>query len=133
MFVVNKKMWSFNFGCILSASFVWIMALGMNFPVLNVLNLSPEYIQYYYANTVVAIASTLFTVLLLVVMKKGFNISTRDHVFWLLLPTAVFVIMAVLTGVELYSSLLSAALPSSAVVILAYLFSASAQKSPLAA
>ncbi len=123
MFEVNKKMWSFNFGCILAASSVWLVALGMQMPVLTLVDLSPAFIDAYYSVVVTSVFSILLTFLVITLMKRGFNIRTSDHTFWLLLPLIIFVLMALLTGAQLYSPLLAAAVPALTIVLFSGLFS----------
>ena len=44
MFKVNKKLWSFNFGCLLAGSLVWLVQLGNLAPVPSVLHPHTDFI-----------------------------------------------------------------------------------------
>jgi len=67
---VNKKLWSFIFGCLIAASFVWLISLGKSAGVIEYFHQYPEFVIDYYALMITAIATaclTFFTSKLMVV------------------------------------------------------------------
>ena len=42
---VNKKLWSFIFGCLIAASFVWLISLGKSFDVIEYFHQYPEFVD----------------------------------------------------------------------------------------
>ena len=116
MFHVNKKLWSFKFGCLLAVSFVWLSSLGGFVPVPEVLFSHPIFVHDYYSSLVSALSASLLSIMLIIVMRKGFNICTSEHTFWLVIPIIIISILAIWTGIDLYASLLYAALSSLCVI-----------------
>ena len=66
MFDVNKKLWSFNFGCLLAGSLVWLVQIGHLAPVPSILHPHTDFILDYYPGSVTAITASLVSLSLLV-------------------------------------------------------------------
>lgn len=112
MFAVNKKLWSFNFGCLMAGLLVWLVDLGNVAPVPSVLHPHPDFILDYYPGAVTAIIASLVSLLLLVVMRKAFKLCASDHTFWLLLPTLCFISLTLLIAQFMFSAIMFAAIPA---------------------
>lgn len=112
MFNVNKKLWSFNFGCLMAGSLVWLVHLGNSAPVPSILHPHTDFILDYYPGSVTAITATLVSLLLLVFMHKAFKICASEHTFWLLLPTFCFISLSILLAQFMLASLMFAAIPT---------------------
>ena len=111
MFNVNKKLWSFNFGCLIAGSLVWLVHIGNLAPVPSILHPHTDFILDYYPGLVTAITASLASFLLLTLMHKGFKLCASEHTFWLLLPTLCFVTLTLSIGPFLFLTILYAAIP----------------------
>ena len=112
MFEVNKKLWSFNFGCLIAGSLVWLVHLGNLAPVPSILHPHTDFILDYYPGSITAISAFWVSLLLLIFMHKGFKLCASDHTFWLLLPTLCFIALTLLIAQFMISSIMFAAIPS---------------------
>jgi len=112
VFEVNKKLWSFNFGCLIAGSLVWLVHLGNLAPVPSILHPHTDFILDYYPGSITAISAFLVSLLLLIFMHKGFKLCASDHTFWLLLPTLCFIALTLLIAQFMISSIMFAAIPS---------------------
>lgn len=122
MFNVNKKLWSFNFGCLIAGSLVWLVHLGNLAPVPSILHPHTDFILDYYPGIVTAITAILTSFLLLVLMHKGFKLCASEHTFWLLLPTLCFVTLTLLIGPFLFLTILYAAIPTLFILLVSAVF-----------
>jgi hypothetical protein len=111
MFKVNKKLWSFNFGCLIAGSLVWLVHIGNLAPVPSILHPHTDFILDYYPGSVTAIFASIVSLLLLVFMRKGFKLCASEHTFWLLLPTLCFITLTLLIGQFMFSAVMFAAIP----------------------
>ena len=59
MFNVNKKLWSFNFGCLIAGSLVWLVHIGNLAPVPSVLHPHTDFILDYYPGSVTALSAII--------------------------------------------------------------------------
>ena len=114
---VNKKLWSFIFGCLIAASFVWLISLGKSFDVIEYFHQSPEFVVDYYALMITAIATAFLTLFIVLIMKWVFNLLPREHPFWLILPSLTFVGLSFFTSKLMVVSILSAAIPALIVLV----------------
>jgi len=113
---INKKLWSFNFGCMLAGSFIWVVSISSYVPVPEFLHEHPEFVYQYYEGVVAAIIATMVAVLLLSLMHKGFSICVSHHPFWVLAPSVFFVMLTFVSAQELLPMKLYAAVPAVMVV-----------------
>ena len=118
MLNVNKKLWSFNFGCIIAFSFVWLVSFGNAAPVPEVLHPHPFFILDYYSGLVTACCALLLTALAVIIMGKGFNLCASEHPFWLILPSVCFVVLTSISAFELLTTMLYAVLPAMFLLII---------------
>jgi hypothetical protein len=114
---VNKKLWSFNFGCLIAFSFVWLVSFGNTAPVPEVLHPHPFFILDYYSGLVTAVSAIMITALLVIIMGKGFNLCASEHPFWLILPSLCFIALTTLSAFELLASMLFAVIPALMVMV----------------
>lgn len=114
---VNKKLWSFIFGCLIAASFVWLISLGKSFDVIEYFHQYPEFVVDYYALMITAIATAFLTLFIVLIMKWVFNLLPREHPFWLILPSITFVGLSFFTSKLMVVSILSAAIPALIVLV----------------
>tara|TARA_R110000787_G_scaffold179397_4_gene291250 strand:+ start:29 stop:430 length:402 start_codon:yes stop_codon:yes gene_type:complete len=112
MFAVNKKLWSFNFGCLIAGLLVWLVQLGNLAPVPSMLHPHTEFILDYYPGTVTAMTASIVSLLLLVIMSKAFKLCASEHTFWLLLPTLCFITLTLLIAQFMLSAIMFAAIPT---------------------
>lgn len=111
MFNVNKKLWSFNFGCLIAGSLVWLVHIGNLAPVPSVLHPHTDFILDYYPGSITALSASIVSILMLVFMHKGFKLCASEHTFWLLLPTLSFMTLTLLIGQFMLASIMYAAVP----------------------
>ncbi|AWB58833.1 hypothetical protein [Colwellia sp. Arc7-D] len=111
MFNVNKKLWSFNFGCLIAGSLVWLVHIGNLAPVPSVLHPHTDFILDYYPGSVTALSASIVSILMLIFMHKGFKLCASEHTFWLLLPTLSFMTLTLLIGQFMFASIMYAAVP----------------------
>ena len=111
MFNVNKKLWSFNFGCLIAGSLVWLVHIGNLAPVPSILHPHTDFILDYYPGSITAISASIVSLFMLIFMHKGFKLCASEHTFWLLLPTLCFISLTLLIGQFMFSSIMFAAVP----------------------
>jgi len=112
MFAVNKKLWYFNFGCLIAGLLVWLVDFGNVAPVPSALHPHTDFILDYYPGAVTAITASMVSLLLLVIMRKAFKLCASDHPFWLLLPTLCFITLTLLLAQFMLSAIMFAAIPA---------------------
>lgn len=117
MFDVNKKLWSFNFGCLIAGSLVWLVHIGNLVPVPSALHPHTDFILDYYPGSVTAISACIVSVLLLIFMRKAFKLCASEHTFWLLLPTLCFITLTLLIAQFMFSAIMFAAIPTLFILI----------------
>jgi hypothetical protein len=122
MFNVNKKLWSFNFGCLMAGSLIWLVHLGNMAPVPSILHPHTDFILDYYPGSVTAISASMFSLLLVAFMRKGFKLCASEHTFWLLFPILCFISLSLLIAQFMLSALMFAAIPSLLVLMLSAVF-----------
>ena len=105
MFKINKKLWSFNFGCLIAGSFVWLVSIGLKAPVPEVLYPHTNFVLDYYSGLVTAVATGMLTLLILIIMGKAFKLCTSDHTFWLVLLTLSFLALTVIASQSMLMSI----------------------------
>jgi hypothetical protein len=111
MFNVNKKLWSFNFGCLIAGSLVWLVHIGNLAPVPSVLHPHTDFILDYYPGSVTALSASIVSIIMLIFMHKGFKLCASEHTFWLLLPTLSFMTLTLLIGQFMFAAIMFAAVP----------------------
>jgi len=121
-FVVNKKLWSFNFGCLIAFSFMWLVNIGHLAPVPEMLHPHPLFILDYYSGVVTALSALVLTGVAVVVMWKGLQICTSEHPFWLILPSITFIAFTTISAFEMVTTFLYAAIPALFVVTITALY-----------
>ena len=88
MFKVNKKFGSLVFGCLFAGSYIWLVNLGSTAAFFDTIPPPDGLTIAHYSGGVTASLAILSSLLLLVIMQKGFNICASHHPFWLVLPSA---------------------------------------------
>ncbi|NQZ79391.1 MAG: hypothetical protein HRT52_00070 [Colwellia sp.] len=116
MFKINKKLWSFNFGCLIAGSFVWLVSIGLKAPVPEVLYPHTDFVLDHYSGLVTAVAAGMLTLLILIIMGKAFKLCTSDHTFWLVLPTLAFLALTLIASQSMLMSIAYAAIPAMIVI-----------------
>jgi hypothetical protein len=112
VFEVNKKLWSFNFGCLIAGSLIWLVHIGNLAPVPSILHPHTDFILDYYSGSVTAITATIASLFLLILMRKGFKLCASEYTFWLLLPTLCFITLTLVIAQFMLSAIMFAAIPS---------------------
>ena len=116
MLKVNKKLWSFNFGCLIAFSFMYLVSFGNTAPVPEILHPHPFFILDYYSGLVTACSAIMLTALIVIIMGKGFKICSSEHPFWLILPSMCFLALTTVSAFEMLNTMLYAVLPSLIVI-----------------
>ncbi|XQW85720.1 hypothetical protein ACOYR1_03010 [Thalassotalea piscium] len=111
MFRINKKLGSFVFGCIFAASYLWLVSLGGKSAFLDMLTPSTGYTLAHYSGVVTAGLAIVLSGVLLLLMNKGFNLSTSEHPFWLILPSIYLLALTTFSAFDSLVSILYAAIP----------------------
>lgn len=119
MLKVNKKLWSFNFGCLIAVSFLWLIGVGDIAPIPTFLQTNTEFVFYYYPSLVIALSALMLTIILLVIMKKVFGVCSYEYTFWLLIPSLTLLVLTSITAFNLLSSILIAVIPAFLVIFIA--------------
>ncbi len=109
---LNKKLWSFNFGCLLAYSFLWLIGIAELMPVPEVLHPHSNFIVNYYPGVVLALCSMALTFLVIWLMNSFFTICISEHTFWLVLPSVTLVMLTAISAVSSLVQMLSAVIPS---------------------
>ena len=91
---INKKLWSFNFGCLIAGTFVWLVSFGVSAPIFEVFHSYPNFILDYYSGTVTAFAAFFLTGVIIFIMRSLFKVCASEHTFWLALPSLGFIVLA---------------------------------------
>jgi hypothetical protein len=116
---INKKLWSFNFGCLIAGTFVWLVSFGVSAPVFEVFHSYPDFILNYYSGTVTAFTAFMLTGLIILIMRSLFKVCASEHTFWLALPSLGFIALAMLVRQSVLITMLYAAFPALIVIIIA--------------
>jgi hypothetical protein len=114
---INKKLWSFNFGCLIAGTFVWLVSFGISAPIFEVFYPYTHFIINYYAGMVTAFSAFMLTGVIIFVMCNFFSLCASEHTFWLILPSAALVILAMLVRQSVLVAMLYAAFPALLVIL----------------
>ena len=112
MLNVNKKLWSFIIGLLMTVAFVWLVSIANSMPVPSFLASTPATLTAYYSELVTILLSIAFTFMTIVLMRQLFDLCPSDHPFWLFLPVCVFVLGLFVANHVLLFTLLCAAIPA---------------------
>lgn len=119
MVIVNKKLWSLNFGCLIAGTFVWLVSFGVSAPILEFFYSYPYFILNYYAGAVTAFSAFVLTSVIIFIMCSYFKVCASEHTFWLMLPSLVLIILAMLVRQSVLVTMLYAAFPALIVILFA--------------
>ncbi|WP_206483511.1 hypothetical protein [Thalassotalea sp. G2M2-11] len=119
---VNKKLWSFNIGCLLAYAFLWLVNIGHLAPVPELLHAYPTFILDYYPSIFSSGCALIATLAALYLMNRGLNICASEHTFWLLLPSFSLIVLTGLSANERLTTMLISVLPSLTVLTLIAVF-----------
>jgi hypothetical protein len=119
MVIVNKKLWSLNFGCLIAGTFVWLVGFGLSAPILEFFYAYPSFIINYYAGTVTAFSAFVLTSMIIFIMCSFFKVCASEHTFWLMLPSLVLIVLAMLVRQSVLVTMLYAAFPALVVILFA--------------
>lgn len=117
MIHINKKLWSFNFGCLIAGTFVWLVSFGISAPIFEVFYPYPHFILNYYAGVITALTTFLLTGVIVFIMRSFFKVCASDHTFWLALPSLGFIILAMIVKQSILITMLYAAFPALIVIL----------------
>ena len=117
MLNLNKKLWSFNFGCIIASTFVWLVSFGISAPILEMFYEYPYFLLHYYAGTVTACSALLLTAVIIFIMRNFFKVCASEHTFWLVMPSLALVLLAMLVRQSVLITMLYAAFPALVVIL----------------
>ncbi|TWX59426.1 hypothetical protein [Colwellia hornerae] len=117
MVSINKKLWSFNFGCLIAGTFFWLVSFGVSAPISEVFHSYPHFILNYHAGVVTAFTAFLLTGAIIFIMRSFFNVCASEHTFWLMLPSLGFIILAILFSQSILITMLYAAFPALIVML----------------
>jgi hypothetical protein len=114
---INKKLWSFNFGCIIAGTYVWLVSFGISAPIFEVFYSYPHFVLNYYAGTVTAFTAFVLTGGIILIMRSFFKLCASEHTFWLALPSLGFIFLAMLVKQSVLITMLYAAFPALIVIL----------------
>jgi hypothetical protein len=114
---INKKLWSFNFGCLIAGTFVWLVSFGISAPIFEVFYSYPHFVLNYYAGAVTAFTAFLLTGVIVFIMRSFFKVCASEHTFWLVLPSLGFILLAMLVRQSVLITMLYAASPALIVIM----------------
>lgn len=117
MININKKLWSFNFGCLIAGTFVWLVSFGVSAPIFEVFYSYPNFILNYYSGAVTAFMAFMLTGIIIFIMRSFFKVCASEYTFWLILPSLGFVVLAMLVSQSILITMLYAAFPALMVII----------------
>ena len=117
----NNKFWSLIFGAILANSYVWLVDIGVNAPVPEVLQPHTHFVLDYYSPLVTALLSVLLVGVLSVAMLKVLNVCVTEHILWAFWPSLGFVVFTAVTASALIISILQAVIPALIILTVIYL------------
>jgi len=117
--IINKKLWSLNFGCLIAGTFVWLVSFGVSAPILEIFYSYPYFLLNYYAGAVTAFSAFILTSIIIFTMCSYFKVCASEHTFWLMLPSLVLIILAMLIRQSVLITMLYAAFPALIVIFLA--------------
>ncbi|QOL26949.1 hypothetical protein LP316_06565 [Thalassotalea sp. LPB0316] len=120
MLNVNKKLWSFIIGLMMSVSFVWLVAFANSLPIPSFLASTPASLTVYYSEIVTIFLSIVFTYTMIILMRQILGLCPSEHPFWLLLPVCIFILGLFVANHVLLTTLLCAALPALILLSLRY-------------
>jgi len=115
---INKKLWSFNFGCLIAGTFVWLVSFGISAPIFEVFYAYPHFLLNYYAGAVTAFTAFFITGMIIFIMRSLFKVCASEHTFWLALPSLGFIILAMLVQQSILITMLYAAFPALIVILI---------------
>ena len=119
MLRLNKKLWSFNIGCLIAGSFIWLVGFSKTLPMLDVvLNTSTISIELYNL-FVIAVSAFIISVIIITFMHKVLCIHSNEYTFWLVLPILSFLVLTSVVANMLMITMMSAAIPSLFVILFA--------------
>lgn len=108
----KNKFWSLIFGAILANSYVWLVDIGANAPVPEVLQTHTLFVLDYYSPLVTALLSALLAGTLSMVMLKVLNICVTEHILWMFWPSLGFAVFTAVTASALIIPILQAVIPA---------------------
>lgn len=109
---LNKKLWSFNIGCIISGAFIALIDISQSLSIPNVVLSNVWFnLEVYYA-LVIFFSSVFVTGTLIFIMHFILNVHSNEHTFWLVFPILTFLIITAVFAKVLIFSMLNAAIPA---------------------
>lgn len=118
MLRLNKKLWSFIVGCLISRSFFEVVNNRYSIPIPNfAVSLSWFDFTLYYV-LVLVLFSLIITGLLIMIMHYVMRIHSADYTFWLILPILFFLIFITVFANFLILAMLNVAIPSLILILI---------------
>lgn len=121
---INKKLWSFNLGCVFAGSIVWLVSLGQAIPVPTPYLKMENFDLAMFQQALSGIIGFIFTLTVLMVMKVKFALHPSQHTFWLVTPIVAFTIITALAANVMVPTVLTTAIP----MLFAILFTAALKR-----
>lgn len=122
---LNKKLWSFNIGCLITASFIGLVGASDVMPIPELLLSYTWFDITLFHILFIALISLAITTSLVMVMHYAMRIHSTEHTFWLVIPILTFLVFISVFANTLILSMLNAAIPS-----LILIFSFARKKKP---
>lgn len=118
MLRLNKKLWSFNVGCIVSGAFIWLVGLSKELPIPQFILANKEISIELYTALMIAFSALFLSLILLFIMHHFLKVHSSEHTFWLVLPILAFLILTALVANSLVITMMYAAIPTLFVILL---------------
>ena len=123
---MNKKLSSFVFGCILAASYLWLIGFASSVSFFDGLFIEWGFTLAHYTIAVTVCLAITIALITLLFMNKVFNLCTSEHPFWLVLPSFYLLALTTFSAFEMLIPMLYAAIPCLLVLGLSAVFNRSA-------
>ena len=121
---LQKNIISLLAGCVLSYSFIFIIAEVAAMPVPQVIQQISGAAAFYFSNVLIVVLASLLSLIFILSFRKAFLQFTRQNLFYFSLPIVLFLIVFVALSLP-FVSMAYAIIPS---LLVATLLSSSVQK-----
>jgi hypothetical protein len=88
---VQKNFISFLLGCLFAYLSLWFSGIGAAAPIPDFLREYKAFVAYFYSNMVIVVAAGFVAYWVLLIVRKGFTLFTKQNFFCFALPIVLFV------------------------------------------
>jgi hypothetical protein len=88
---VQKNFISFLLGCLFAYLSLWFSGIGSAAPIPDFIREYKTFVTYFYSTIVIVVAAGFVAYLVLLMVRKGFTLFTKQNFFCFALPIVLFV------------------------------------------